>query len=98
MAWRREDGPQAPRRVFELPDLLPPGALVVVNDTRVIPARLLGRKRETGGHVEVLLVKPTGPREIEVAAGEVHAAHVWRALGKGTKPLKFGTDVEVLPR
>jgi len=86
------------RRISELPELLPPGALVVVNDTRVIPARLLGRKRETGGRVEVLLVRRTGMQELEVAPGEVRAAEVWRALGKASKPLKFGADVEVTPR
>jgi S-adenosylmethionine:tRNA ribosyltransferase-isomerase len=86
------------RRIHELPELLPAGALVVVNDTRVIPARLLGRKRETGGRVEVLLVRRTGVRELEVAPGDVRATQVWRALGKASKPLKFGADVEVPPR
>ncbi len=42
-------------RVFaELPELLTPGDLLVLNDTRVIPARLYGRK-DTGGEVEVLV-------------------------------------------
>src|ERR1700735_3393768 len=59
------------RRVSELPELLPAGALVVVNDTRVIPARLLGRKRETGGRVEVMLVRRTGVRQIEVGPERV---------------------------
>jgi S-adenosylmethionine:tRNA ribosyltransferase-isomerase len=86
------------RRIHELPELLPTGALVVVNDTRVIPARLLGRKRETGGRVEILLVRRTGVRELEVAPGDVRATQVWRALGKASKPLKFGADIEVPPR
>jgi S-adenosylmethionine:tRNA ribosyltransferase-isomerase len=89
------DQPPEHRRVSELPELLPPGALVVVNDTRVLPARLLGRKRETGGRVEVLLVRRVGARELEVAPGDVRAAEVWRALGKASKPLKFGADIEV---
>lgn len=46
-------------RFLELPDLLLPDDVVVVNDTKVIPARLRGHK-ETGGHVEVLLVRPLG--------------------------------------
>jgi S-adenosylmethionine:tRNA ribosyltransferase-isomerase len=45
------------RHVSELPDLLPEGALVVVNDTRVLNARLLGKKAMTGGAAEVLLVR-----------------------------------------
>ncbi len=44
------------RRFAELPDLLDPGDLLVVNDTRVIPARLRAR-RPTGGRVEILLVE-----------------------------------------
>ncbi len=42
-------------RFAEFPTLLREGDLVVFNDTRVIPARLLGHKRETGGRVEVLV-------------------------------------------
>jgi len=54
------------RRVTDLPSLLPPGALVVLNDTKVIPARLRGEKTATGGRAELLLVAPldawaTGP-------------------------------------
>ena len=51
------------RTVAELADLLDPGDLLVVNDTRVLPARLHLRK-STGGSVEVLLLEPTGrPQE-----------------------------------
>jgi S-adenosylmethionine:tRNA ribosyltransferase-isomerase len=85
-------------RVAELPELLPPRALVVVNDTRVVPARLLGRKRDTGGRVEILLVRPVGVRELEEPPGTVRTAAVWRALGKASKPLKFGADVDVARR
>ncbi|MGP6156619.1 MAG: S-adenosylmethionine:tRNA ribosyltransferase-isomerase, partial [Vulcanimicrobiaceae bacterium] len=49
MSLPRGAGAPEQRRVADFPDLLPTGALVVVNDTRVIPARLLGRRRETGG-------------------------------------------------
>ncbi|MBN1850611.1 MAG: tRNA preQ1(34) S-adenosylmethionine ribosyltransferase-isomerase QueA [Deltaproteobacteria bacterium] len=41
---------------FQLPDLLSPGDLLVANNTRVVPARLLGRK-ESGGQVEVLVLE-----------------------------------------
>jgi len=92
------DGPPEHRRVSELPDLLPHGALVVVNDTRVIPARLLGRKRDTGGKVEILLVRRAGTLKIEDTPDGPSTAEVWRALGKASKPLKFGADVEFGPR
>ncbi|MDP9149442.1 MAG: tRNA preQ1(34) S-adenosylmethionine ribosyltransferase-isomerase QueA [Myxococcota bacterium] len=86
------------RTVAELPELLPPGALVVLNDTRVLPARLLGRKRDTGGRVEVFLVRRTATRQIETEPGILRQAEMWRALVKASKSGKFGADVEVWPR
>lgn len=41
----------------EVPDFLRPGDCLVLNDTKVIPARLIGKKEDTGGAVEVLLLK-----------------------------------------
>jgi S-adenosylmethionine:tRNA ribosyltransferase-isomerase len=64
---RRADGGIDHRRIRDLPDLLRPGDLVVVNDTRVVPARLVGRRAATGGGWEGLFL------------GE-HAAGVWRIL------------------
>ena len=82
--------------IAELPSLLPEGALVVLNDTRVIPARLLGRKTETGGRVEIFLVRKTGARSIEVDPGQpAREVEVWRALGKASKPLRFDSNVQV---
>lgn len=46
------------RVVRDLPGLLRPGDLLVVNDTRVMAARLFGRRADTGGAVEILLVRP----------------------------------------
>ena len=52
-------------RFCHLPDLLNPGDLLVVNDTRVIPARLMGKKA-TGGRVEVLIIDyAQGVRQLE---------------------------------
>jgi S-adenosylmethionine:tRNA ribosyltransferase-isomerase len=48
------------RQFTDLPELLAPGDLLVYNDTRVIPARLYGRK-PTGGRVEMLVERITGP-------------------------------------
>ncbi len=53
-------------QVKDLPNLLRSDDLVVLNDTKVIPARLHGTKRSTGGKVEVLLVRP-----LEEASWEV---------------------------
>lgn len=56
------DAPARHCRFGELPDLLPPDTLLVRNNTRVIPARLLMRK-PTGGAVEIFLLDPAEPRD-----------------------------------
>lgn len=77
------------RHVFDLPDLLPTGALLIVNDTRVIRARLIGRKAETGGKVELLLVRRLGD---ESDGGRV-VAEQWRAMGKASKAFRFPATI-----
>lgn len=52
-------GPVGERRFGDLPGLLRPGDLLVLNESRVLPARLATRRRDTGGRVEVLLVEPS---------------------------------------
>ncbi|MFO0043080.1 MAG: tRNA preQ1(34) S-adenosylmethionine ribosyltransferase-isomerase QueA [Pseudomonadota bacterium] len=73
-------------RVFrDLPDLLAPGDLVVFNDTRVIPARLHGRK-DSGGAVEVLIERVVGAHEVvaQVRASKALVEGRTIALGDGT--------------
>lgn len=80
-------------QIRDLPDLLPPGALLVVNDTRVVPARLLGKKVGTGGAVELLLVRP---RPSEPAAGAPAASAdtaAFFAMGRASKPLRPGAEI-----
>ncbi len=55
-------GPDRHSKIADLPRLLRPGDLLVVNDTRVLAARLFGR-RPTGGQVELLLAEKTGGSE-----------------------------------
>ncbi|HLJ62262.1 MAG TPA: tRNA preQ1(34) S-adenosylmethionine ribosyltransferase-isomerase QueA [bacterium] len=55
----RRDGSLAHRTFRDLPGYLRPGDVLVLNDTRVLPARLRGR-RAGGGAVEVLLLRPDG--------------------------------------
>jgi S-adenosylmethionine:tRNA ribosyltransferase-isomerase len=98
MVVPRDDEPVGHHRVAELADIIPPGALVVVNDTRVIPARLVGRKRDSGGRVEVLLVRCLGTRALEMAPGESRDVVVWRALGKASRALRFQSDIVVHAR
>lgn len=60
------EGPDRHRRVRDLPKLLRAGDLLVLNDTRVIPARLFGvREGGGGGRMEVLLVEKVGESEWE---------------------------------
>ena len=79
---RRSGHPQH-RTIRDLPELLRAGDLLVVNDARVIPARLHGHKEGSGGKVELLLVEA-------LAGGD------WLALGQASKPLRPGTRLEVL--
>ena len=53
----RAGGRREHRSIRDLPDILRPGDLLVVNDTRVFPARLLGRRVPSGGAVECLLLR-----------------------------------------
>jgi S-adenosylmethionine:tRNA ribosyltransferase-isomerase len=55
MVVDRSTGSLNDRHFLELPELLLPGDLLVVNNTRVVPARLFGRK-ESGGHIEILVL------------------------------------------
>ena len=64
MCLNRETGEVAHRTFSDLADLLNPGDCLVMNDSRVLPARLLGA-RETGGAVEVLLLRDLGGGEWE---------------------------------
>ncbi len=71
-------GAVAGERVFrELPGILRPGDLLVLNDSRVLPARLRAIRRDTGGQVELLLVRPTGER-------------TWLAMARPARRLREG--------
>ena len=57
MVIHRDTGLREDRIFRDLPEYLRPGDVMVINETKVIPARLLGEKEETGVPVEVLLLK-----------------------------------------
>lgn len=70
-------------RVFrDIGAYLRPGDLLVVNETRVLPARLLGHKKGTGGAAEVLLLDKVAD------APDTHAEQTWNCLVKPGKRLK----------
>ena len=99
----RTAGPCSHHTVRDLPSLLRPGDLLIVNDARVVPARLRGRKRVSGGQVELLLIEPLAPLAAAPGAavpGEPAAAAPssdWLALGQASKALKAGQVVEIGP-
>jgi S-adenosylmethionine:tRNA ribosyltransferase-isomerase len=80
------------RWVRELPELLEPGDLLVFNDTRVIPARLFGRK-DSGGRVELLIERVLGSHE---AIAQLGVSKTPKAGSRIT--LDDGTLVTVLGR
>src|SRR3972149_628834 len=60
MVLLRDTGQMEHRYFYDLPGYLREGDVLVLNDTRVLPARLLGHKKETGGRVEGLRLKAEG--------------------------------------
>lgn len=84
MVLHRKDGAVEHQVFRDLPSLLQPGDLLVVNDSRVLPARIRGY-RSTGGAVEFLLLRP-----------DVNGS--WLALAKPVKRLSIGERIEVPSR
>lgn len=79
----KESGSVTDKQFFNIYDYLNPGDLLIANETRVLPARLLGKKRGTGGDAEILLLK-------NVSEGKDGV--YWEALvkpGKRLKPLSL---------
>jgi len=91
----RTSGQIEHRRFGDLPAYLRPGDLLVLNNTRVFPARLLGQRVPTGGAVECLLLGPTEPRPIsaDVPDSRPMASQVWAALVSPSHKLKPGASV-----
>ncbi|MFD1671751.1 tRNA preQ1(34) S-adenosylmethionine ribosyltransferase-isomerase QueA [Agrilactobacillus yilanensis] len=75
-----QTGTMTDAHFYDILDELHPGDAVVMNDTRVMPARLYGVKPETGGHEEVLLLRN--------AEGDT-----WETLMKPARRAKVGTEV-----
>ncbi len=81
LVLHRADGRIEHRRFLDLPAFLRRGDLLVLNDSRVIPARLRGFKPHSGGELEVLLV-------------EENAVNDWWALLRPGKRVRAGTKIE----
>ena len=82
MVVSRDDGSIVHRHFYDLPEFLRRGDVLVFNDSRVIPARLYGRRAGSGGWVEILLLHRVSPG-------------TWRALVRPGRRLGEGTTVVV---
>ncbi|EJC3747550.1 tRNA preQ1(34) S-adenosylmethionine ribosyltransferase-isomerase QueA [Enterococcus faecalis] len=77
----KETGDMEDKHFHDILDELQPGDALVMNNTRVLPARLYGEKPETGGHLEVLLLTNT-------------EGDTWETLIKPAKRTKVGTEIQ----
>ena len=80
MVIHRDTGEIEHKHFHDITEYLNPGDCLVINDTKVIPARLLGEKEGTGAAIEVLLLKNKGD-------------NVWECLVKPGKKMKPGARV-----
>lgn len=87
LVLNREDGSISYRYFYELPELLKPSDVLVINNTEVIPARLYGKK-QSGGHVEILILNYGS-----TARKESDGSMVCQCLLKASKRTKPGTKI-----
>jgi S-adenosylmethionine:tRNA ribosyltransferase-isomerase len=105
MVLNRTDQSIQHKQFFNIIDYLQPGDLLVLNDTKVMPANLLGRKEDGGAKVEILLVKRSLKPETKrlgfnnqesVRNRDVQSqvpVNIWECLVKPGKKLKVGSKV-----
>lgn len=75
----KETGEVIHKKFYDIIDYLNPGDALVINDTKVIPARIIGEKEDTGAVIELLLLKEVND--------------TWECLAKPQKRLKIGTII-----
>ena len=80
LTLNRFTGATAHHHFYDLPEFLHPGDCLVLNNSRVLPARLLGHREPTGGAVEVLLLQDKGDG-------------VWECLAKPGRKIRTGTEL-----
>ena len=80
MVLNIKSGEISHKKFYDIIDYLEEGDALVLNDTKVIPARLIGEKEETGAVIEVLLLNDKGD-------------NTWTTLAKPAKRIKVGTIV-----
>lgn len=105
MVIHRETGEIEHRRFHDVLEYLNPGDCLVINDTKVIPARLLGEKEDTGAAIEVLLLKDAsaaygnvsgkaeGNTQDNIQNNNQKNIRIWECLVKPGKKMKPGARV-----
>lgn len=76
------------RSFRELPELIRPDDVLVINNTRVFPARLIGRREPSGGRAELLLLAERGERQWEALARPARRMHTGARLSFGNGRLR----------
>ena len=84
LVLHRATGQLEHRRFHEIAEYLSAGDVMVFNQSRVLPARLYGRRKDTGGRVEFLLLRRDGPG-------------IWQALARPGRRLKPGAKIYLNP-
>ena len=82
LVYHKDSGTMEHKIFRDIIDYLKPGDVLVVNNTKVIPARLYGKKADTGAKIEILLLKRQNLTD-------------WEVLIKPTKRVKVGTIIEI---
>ncbi len=85
LVLHRATGQITHRRFLDLPEFFAPGDVLVLNDSRVIPARLRGRNARTHGHFEVLLLEENAPND-------------WWAMMRPGQRARPGTRLQILDK
>lgn len=83
MVLNRSDGSLTHQRFSELADYLRAGDVLLFNNSRVIPARLSGKKVDSGGKLEILLLRRLRP-------------NVWETLARPGRHVKIGSRIEII--
>ena len=96
LVLNRATGERTDRYFFEMIEYLNEGDCLILNDSRVLPARLYGNRKETGAAVELLLLNPKGDDVWEVLAGPGRKARVGNVLTFGNGMLEAEV-LKVLP-
>lgn len=76
----------------QIPDLLPPKSLLVFNDTKVIPARLILNK-DTGARIEIFLLEPVKPSNVHEQVMSSTGTTTWKVMIGNSKKWKEGTEL-----